>query len=244
MFYIRGIFGIAIFALLSAGESEIPVTICKRDSNDYNACSKHALEEAWPLFVKVGLPEFNFPSADPLFFKDTKVVLNSGEISIEVIFSNLSVIGISDTQFFDVRTHFLNKVFHYEMDVLVPSLFVEGIAKVNGSINIFRVADEGHLNATLNDIRTTCNLTGHVVNDTWIVEHFRINPSLGNLKIHVTTTIEENKQLNNIVLNFINEFWPSIFRVILPFLSDKLDPWATDYVNLFFSKVPFSKIFP
>ncbi|XP_011706663.1 PREDICTED: uncharacterized protein LOC105461855, partial [Wasmannia auropunctata] len=96
----------------------------------------------------------------------------------------------------------------------------------------------------LKDAKTTCNLTGHVVNDTWIVEHFRISPSFGNFKIHVTSIFEENKAFNNIVLSFVNEYWPSLYRLALPFLSDTFDQWFVDHVNIFFSKVRFSKVFP
>ncbi|XP_011691468.1 PREDICTED: uncharacterized protein LOC105452224 isoform X2 [Wasmannia auropunctata] len=226
LFYVRGIFGIAIFGLLSAGESQLPVTTCKRDLVDYDACLKDALEEAWPRFVK-GLPEFDFPPLDPLFYKNGKVVFNSGEMHAVAIFSNLSIIGLSKARFSNVRANFLDDVFHFEMDTMVPIVFTEGIIKINGSINIFRIADEGH-----------------VVNDTWIVEHFRINPSLSKFKFDFNSFNEENKELNKIVINFANEFWPVLARVMLPSISILMDPWFTDYANLFFSKVPFSKVFP
>ncbi|XP_011705555.1 PREDICTED: uncharacterized protein LOC105460754, partial [Wasmannia auropunctata] len=166
------------------------VTTCKRDLVDYNICLKHALQEAWPRFVK-GFPEFDFPSLDPLVYKTGKIEINSSEIRAVANFSNLIVIGLSQARFSNVRTYLFDNVFRFEMDGQIPSLFVEGSAKVNGTINVFKIIDEGHANLTLKDAKTTCNLTGHVVNDTWIVEHFRISPSFGNFKIHVTSIFEE-----------------------------------------------------
>ncbi|XP_011706763.1 PREDICTED: uncharacterized protein LOC105461939, partial [Wasmannia auropunctata] len=176
------------------------VTTCKRDLVDYNICLKHALQEAWPRFVK-GLPEFDFPPLDPLVYKNGKIEINSNELRIVQNFSNLIVIGLSQARFSDVRTYFFDDVFRFEMDGQVPILFIEAYIKVNGTINIFKVIDEGHANLTLKDAKTTCNLTGHVVNDTWIVEHFRISPSFGDFKIYATSIFEENKAFSKYLTN-------------------------------------------
>ena len=42
----------------------------------------------------------------------------------------------------------------------------------------------GPFNLTADDVRGTWDLTGHVVNDTWIVEHFRVLPSVKKIKIY------------------------------------------------------------
>jgi len=42
----------------------------------------------------------------------------------------------------------------------------------------------GPFNLTANDVSGTWNMTGHVVNDTWIVEHIRVLPSVRKLKLY------------------------------------------------------------
>ncbi|KYN07918.1 hypothetical protein ALC62_01100, partial [Cyphomyrmex costatus] len=221
-----------------------PVT-CKRDSNDYSACLKQALEEGWLLIIK-GLPEFDIPPLDPLVYENGKFELNSNEIRAELIFSNLIIIGLSKLHFPDVRPHRLNDVFRLEIDAIIPKLTLETDVKINGTLNtlMLKVAGEDHLNATAHDVRGTCDLTGHVINDTWIVEHFHIAPSIGTLKVYFDNLFEGNKELNNLALTFLNEYWPVFYRLMLPFISDILDPWLVGFANKFFSNVPLSNIFP
>lgn len=95
------------------------------------------------LFILIGLPEFDFPSLDPLVYEDGRVVFNSGEIRGEVIFSNVTAIGLSKARFSDVRTHFLNDVFRLEIDVQMPKLYGEGYVELDGTINLFRVTGKG-----------------------------------------------------------------------------------------------------
>jgi len=96
------------------------------------------------LFVLIGLPEFDFPSLDPLFYKYGKAVFNSSDIlHAEVVLSNVTARGLLKTHFNDVRAHFLDDVFRLEIDADVPKLFLKGFMKMNGILSTFRIADEG-----------------------------------------------------------------------------------------------------
>ncbi|XP_012533271.1 uncharacterized protein LOC105834946 [Monomorium pharaonis] len=240
LFYALSAF--TIFGLSSASEHTLPVTICKRHSPNYSACLKYSLKEAWPRFV-AGIPEFKFPSLDPLFYEYGKAVFNSGEIRAEVILSNISAFGLSKSCFSDIRTHFLNDVFRLEIDVLVPKVMLEGTVKMNGTMSIFKIARKGYFNLTADDATATWDLTGSVVNDTWIVEHFRTFPSVKKLKLYFDL-FSDNKEFNNLAVTFANEFWPPLYRVMLPIVSDEWDLWLTNIANNFFLKVSFSKLFP
>ncbi|XP_018055959.1 PREDICTED: uncharacterized protein LOC108692278 isoform X2 [Atta colombica] len=219
-FYLFNVFSIILFGLAS-GELPFPATICKRDSVDYSACLKQAFEEAFPRFVK-GLTEFDLPSLDPLVYEFGKVVFNSGDIHAEVALMNTIII---------------------EIDALVPKLILKGAVKMNGTLSIFRIANEGPFNLTANDVSGTWNMTGHVVNDTWIVEHIRVLPSVRKLKLYFDL-FQDSKEINNAVVNFANEFWPPLYRVMLPITSEAWDPWLTGIANKLFSKFSFSKVFP
>ncbi|XP_039311060.1 uncharacterized protein LOC120359001 [Solenopsis invicta] len=241
LFYIIA-FSVAILGLSSANKPTLPVTSCKRGSDDYSACLKRAFQEAWPRFV-AGMPEFDFPSLDPLYYKYGKVVYNSDLIHANVIGSNITVFGFSKTHVFDIRTHFFNDNFRLEIDVISPKLFIEGIMNMNGTLGgIFRIVREGPFNITGDDVRATWGLTGHVVNDTWIVEHFRMLPSVETVKVYFN--LFPDKGLNDLVVFFANEFWPSLYRYIIPITSNVWDPWLAGIANKFFSKVSFSEVFP
>ncbi|KYN35471.1 hypothetical protein ALC56_10028, partial [Trachymyrmex septentrionalis] len=217
-------------------------TICKQDSVDYSACLKQAFKEAFPRFVK-GLPEFDLPPVDPLFYEYGKVVFNSGDIHAEVALTNTIITGLAKIQVNDIRPHFLDDVFHLEVDALAPKLILKGVVKMNGTLGIFRIASEGPFNLTANDVDGTWDMVGHVVNDTWIIEHVRVLPSVRKLKLYFDL-FQDNKEINDIVISFANEFWPPLYRVMLPITSEAWDPWLTGMVNKLFSKVSFSKVFP
>ncbi|XP_012524689.1 uncharacterized protein LOC105830084 [Monomorium pharaonis] len=242
LFYALGAFSVVIFGLASAQKHTLPITTCRRDSANYSTCLKRSLDEAWPRFV-AGIPEFDFPSLDPLVYKYGKIIINSGEIHGEVILSNISAVGMSETRFSDIRTHFLDDVFRLEIDTFIPKLFIEGVVKMDGGLSTFRINGQGPFNLTTHDVRSTWDLIGHVVNDTWIVEHFHQLPSIEKFKAHFDL-FQDNKGFNDFVVTFVNEFWPPLYRVMLPAASNIWDPWLTNYSNYFFSKVSFSKIFP
>lgn len=93
----------------------------------------------------IGLPEFDFPPLDPLFYEYGKAVLNSSEIlRAELIMSNITAIGLSKSRIFNARTQFLSHdVFRLEIEVQIPELFLKGAAKINGSLNVFRLVNTG-----------------------------------------------------------------------------------------------------
>ncbi|KAL0099260.1 hypothetical protein PUN28_020084 [Cardiocondyla obscurior] len=235
---------VVIFGLFITGESKLPITSCKRDSDNYSACLKRYLEETWPQLIK-GYPEINFPSLDPLYYKYGIIVFNSGEINAEVILSDTTATGLSRANFYDVRTHFLDNNFRLEIDVLVPQIIIEGEVKLNGTLGgIFRIADKAHFNVTADDVKATWDLTGRVVNDTWTVEHVRVLPTIKKLKVYFDDLFHGNKQFNDLAIIFVNEFWPALYRVMLPLTSNVWDPWLTGIVNNIFLNIPFSELFP
>ncbi|XP_024873089.1 uncharacterized protein LOC112455421 [Temnothorax curvispinosus] len=244
LFYAVSVFSVVAFGFSATAEFTLPVTTCKRNSADYSACLKRALEEAWPRFIQ-GLPEYDFPSLDPVLIKHGKIFLTANELHGEVTGSNITAIGLAKTRFFDVRTHFLDDVFRLELDTQVPKVFGKGAVKMDGAVNVFRILGNGHFNVTATDIRGTWTFIGHVVNDTWIVEHFLFLPTVGSLKIYFDLLAEQSKELNDLVVSFVNEYWPPLYRIALPIMADFWDPWLVKNIaNKFFSKVSFSELFP
>lgn len=55
----------------------------------------------------------------------------------------------------------------------------------------------------MSDLKGTANITGHVINDTWVVEHFRIAPTIGAFTIDVQDVIEENKPISKYLIHLL-----------------------------------------
>ncbi|XP_011878428.1 PREDICTED: uncharacterized protein LOC105567830 [Vollenhovia emeryi] len=243
LFYLLSAFSIATFGSFATGESTLPITTCKRNSVDYSACLTHFLKETWSQFIP-GLPELNFPTLDPLNYEHGAAEFKSGEIDAKVVLSNTTATGLSKVRFYDVRTYFHDDKFRLEIDIQISNLYVKGDVKIDGTVGIFKIINDGHFNSTIGDIKGTWDITGRVVNDTGIVENVRTFPSIGKFNIYFDNLFQGNKELNNLAVIFINEFWPPLYRVMLPIVANIWDPWLADIINKIFSKVPFSKMFP
>jgi len=53
----------------------------------------------------------------------------------------------------------------------------------------------GNFNMTIDDVRATWDITGHVVNDTWIAEHFRMFPTVEKIKLYFNLS-QTSKELS------------------------------------------------
>ncbi|XP_012527831.1 uncharacterized protein LOC105831909 isoform X2 [Monomorium pharaonis] len=216
LFYVLTIFSVAIFELSSSEKFESSLTSCKRNSDDYNVCLKQAIQTDWPQIVK-GYPEFGLPSLDPLlYFRNAKIVYNNDKLHAEVNFSNFTCFGLSKSHFNNLRTHFLpNNIFRLEIDLQISKLLADTLLKINGSLSIFRIIGEG--------------------------EYYHVIPTLGAAKIYFN--LFQDKQLNDFILSFVNEYWPMLYRETWPLMSNVLDSLLTDFANKVFSKLSFSQIF-
>ncbi|XP_070156096.1 protein takeout-like [Polyergus mexicanus] len=239
--YALSIFSIVTFVLCGAEELILPVTTCKRNSTDYSTCLKAAVKEAWPRFVE-GLPEFDFPRLDPILYKDGKVIFNKNGINAEANV-NATVFGLALTRILDVRPHFLDDVFRLEIDIITPKMFIHSY--VSGQANLFgmRARGTGNLNITMHENRVTHDIIGYVKNDTWTVQHHRIIMTVERIKFHLSDFFDGSKELNDILEDFINEYWPPIYRELAPTIFEVIDPFLVNIDNRFFSKVSFSKVF-
>nr|XP_012222222.1 PREDICTED: uncharacterized protein LOC105672090 isoform X1 [Linepithema humile] len=243
MFYALCIFIVVVLGFSAAEEIPLsPITICKRNSINYSDCLRAAIQETWPQFVK-GLPEFDFPPLDPIIYKCGNAVFDRGAIHGVANVSNFIGEGMSKTRILNARSHFADEIFRLEINVQVPKLTGSGELKAEGTLAGFRISGKGFYNITAEDLQGPWIIKGHVVNDTWIVEDFYALPSLKKMKVYFDI-FDGNKEFNDFVVNFVNEYWPSLYRVLLPTAVEVWNPWLCDLANRFFSKVSFTKIFP
>ncbi|XP_067214454.1 uncharacterized protein [Linepithema humile] len=242
MFYTLCTFIIVVFGFSAAEEVPLPpITLCKRNSVNFDDCLKTAIQEAWPQFVK-GLPEFDFPPLDPFFYEYGKAVFDRGLVDGVANVSNFIGEGYAKTRFLGVRSHFADKVFRLNINVQIPKLTGSGELEAKGTIIGYRISGKGPFNVTMEGLQVEWIIKGHVTNDTWTVEDFYATPTIK--KITLYFDILDNKEFNDVVVKGINVFSSLLYPVMLPAGVKMLNPWMCDLANRFFSKVSFTKIFP
>lgn len=235
----------ALAVTLVAGDYQLPATVktCKKDSEDFSSCLRLAIQEAWPTFIQ-GLPDFDIPPLDPYHVDSHSVDYENGQLRAHMTATDVRTYGLAKTRFLSVKPEIKDDFFRLEIDIEIPKLLLDGDYKAEGSLHSFKVGGKGFFNVSMEDIRGTWDISGHIVNDKWKVEHFRVAPTVGDMKIWFSDLFHGNEDLNRAALVLANEYWPVVYRGMLPRLIDEWDPYFTEFINRFFSKISFSTVFP
>ncbi|KAL0101167.1 hypothetical protein PUN28_018786 [Cardiocondyla obscurior] len=242
-FYTFALFCATTFVLAAAQDLELPVQTCKRESDDYSSCLRLAIQEAWPNFIP-GIPKFDVPILDPFFTETERTVYETSDIRADITVTNVNTYGLAKAQFLAVRPQHSDNYFKLELDVDLPKVLIEGSYKADGALGTFQIGGEGSFNISMEDIKSTWILEGPVANDKWTLEHFHLNPEVGKMQIWFSDMFNGNEELNNAAMKFVNEYWPTLYRSMLPFLAKTWDERLTELCNRIFAKVSFAKTFP
>ncbi|XP_011690774.1 PREDICTED: circadian clock-controlled protein-like [Wasmannia auropunctata] len=242
-FYALVLFCATAFVLAAAQDLELPVQTCNHDADDYSSCLRLALQEAWPNFIQ-GIPKLDIPVLDPYFIEEQRTMYETQELKADITVTNVNVYGLAKAQFKAVRPQHSDNFFKLELDADLPKALIEGNYKAEGQVGAMQIGGHGFFNISMEDIKSTWILEGPVANDRWTLEHFQLNPEVGKMQIWFSDMFNGNEELNNAAMKFVNEYWPTLYRQMLPFLTKSWDERLTEIGNRVLSKISFSKTFP
>lgn len=168
----------------------------------------------------------------------------SGQLRGKISIADVRLYGLAKSRFLSVKPEMDGDFFRLEIDVEIPKLLIDGDYKAEGSLATFKMGGKGFFNISMENIRTVWDISGHVVNDRWVVKHFKTAPTISSMKVWFSDLFNGNEELNRAALVFINEYWPLVYRTMLPKLIEMWDTYLSEFSNRFFSKIPFSTIFP
>ncbi|EFN85090.1 hypothetical protein EAI_14886 [Harpegnathos saltator] len=194
--------------------------------------------------LELRIPELDIPVLDPFFTEKEHTKYQVDDINADITVMNVNTYGLAKMKFLAVRPTYADDFYKLEVDVEVPKVLIEGNYKAAGSMGAFQIGGEGFFNISMEDIKATFSLEGSVANDRWTIEHFNLNPEVGKMKIWFSDIFNGNEGLNKAALQFVNEYWPSLYRSMLPFVAQNWDERFTELGNNVFSKISFSKTFP
>ncbi|XP_076620817.1 circadian clock-controlled protein daywake [Colletes latitarsis] len=230
---------------LVTGDYQLPASVktCKKDSEDFSSCLRLAIQEAWPTIVQ-GLPDFDLPPLDPYFTETYDTNYENGQLRGLLSAKNVRTYGLAKARFLSVKPEIVDDFFRLEIDLDLPKIFIDGDYKAEGSLGSFKVGGEGVFNISMEDVKCTWDISGHVADDRWKVEHFILTPVIGTMKIWFSDLFNGNEEMNRAAMLFVNEYWPVVYRGMLPKMIEAWDVYLTEVVNRFFSKISFSTVFP
>uniref|UniRef100_A0A336KU45 CSON013981 protein n=1 Tax=Culicoides sonorensis TaxID=179676 RepID=A0A336KU45_CULSO len=232
-------------------EVELPkaMIICYRDvsTQERNECIKNSMKSLLPT-MKNGIPSLGVPDFDPYKIKKTVIEFNTGQISSKSVMKNALISGFSRAQVKNVRTKINDRKMYIEIDMKIPELTTQAQYKGSGGFNELRVNSTGWMKVTLNKMSGTWKFLGEIENiqgeDYMIFKKFDIdNLAIKNMQINATGLFPD-PDVNSLVLEFINQYWESLYQQVLPQMKSVWEPITLGSVNKFFAHVPFRRLMP
>lgn len=220
------------------------IPTCSADEANLNECLKDVFQQMIPK-LHHGNKELNIPPIDPFALQNTKYDYSNGVLNGRVALKDVKVYGISRSIVKDVRFTLNEDGTHMETDVSAPRLFVEGNYKADMKINDVRMNPKGYFNVTMTGVSFTQTMNGKFETRDGKrylrVVDFDMDVDIDDMKIYANGLFPD-PTLNAIVVDFINQYWREIYKVIIPETKSYWEPLALNAMNEFMLSVPFDKL--
>ncbi|XP_037033894.1 uncharacterized protein LOC119072724 [Bradysia coprophila] len=217
---------------------------CQIDSPTRDECIKEAIQDMIPNLQK-GMDYLNIPPIDPYTVNGTTFEYKRGDIAATLNVKTVTFHGMSKAQIKDVRTKIDELGMSTEIDVFMPRIYAEGLYKATGKVNSFKINAKGTFNMTFKDTAITQKMKGvfeTVDGERYLrIESYDIIPTIGDLKVQMTG-IFPDPELNKLAVEFINQYWPFLYRDIIPETRKMWEPMLLEQINAFMLRLPFSKM--
>lgn len=220
------------------------VKTCQHESSDYSSCLRLAIQESWMTFIK-GIPELGLPVLDPMVVDMMENEYVAGDVQGRFVLRDVKTYGLAKANFLAVRPYRSDNVMNLEIDLEIPKIFIDGDYKAEGQVAHYKIGGKGYFNISMEGISVTWGLEGRITDDRWFIQHFHVYPEVQQMKVYFDDLFNGNEEMNKAAINFVNEYWPVLYKGMLPTVEKHWDYHLSDFVNrLIFSQISASKVFP
>jgi len=220
---------------------EIPFNSCQIDTTSRDECIKSSIQNILPKLQDGTIIQ----SIDPYTINERTFEYKRGELYTKLNLKTGNVHGISKTEIKDVRTKIDDNGLYAEIDVFVPRILAEGLYKSNGKFNSFKINAKGSYDITIIDTAATLKIKGVFVTKNGQqylrIVNFDITPVIGDFKVNITG-ISPDPEINRLHLDFINHYWPLLYRDAVPQTKEVWEPHVISRINAVLLRVPFKTI--
>ncbi|XP_063701013.1 uncharacterized protein LOC134831264 [Culicoides brevitarsis] len=232
-------------------EVELPpsMIICRRDapSQERNECIKNSIKSLLPL-LRDGYEPLGITHFDPYKVKKTIIEFNTGTIFSKSVMKDALISGFSRSQVKNVRTKVNDRKMYIELDAKVPQIATEAMYKGSGGFNELRITSSGWMKVVMTKVTGTWKFLGEIETidneDYMIFKKFDLdNLQMKGMSINATGLFPD-PDVNAFVLEFVNQYWETLYKQILPQVKSAWEPITLGYVNKIFGRIPFRRLFP
>jgi len=222
---------------------------CYRNTPEFNTCVKRALQGIIPKLAKVGIPELELESLDPLRVSELEMSYDANTIAGKVTLRDTVTRGISKLKIMDVRSVANDPTrFLMEIDFYIPKLRTGGLYSMQGHVGDIPIAGDDKYNISLDGVSGTWKLLGSPVEEDGQVfmriDKFEVVPEVQGLKVHANNLFKGNPELSAVTIAFVNRFWRVLYEEMLPYSVDAFDKVGRQLLNKVFHQIPYDQLFP
>ncbi|KAF5281779.1 hypothetical protein FQR65_LT14526 [Abscondita terminalis] len=221
--------------------------ICKLSDPDLAQCLKTAIQDALPL-VKDGLPEFNFPSIEPIEIEALTIEQGANAVHMVQNYKNVKLHGISKAKLNTVDLQ------HNENEVVLTlhahfdELRLESDYDLNGRFMVMPVSGKGKSVTILRDVSATSVIkTKHRKKKGVLysnIEEFLVTIKPKKVETHFDNLFDGDKAMGDEVNRVMNENWEAVFEDVKDSYETALGIIFKNIVANIYNKVPFNEMFP
>lgn len=227
-------------------EAELPsfMRICNRNDPELGQCIKDSIQRLLPELTN-GIPSIDFPAIDPFAQESNYFEYKNQQMYGSLHIKNAKTYGLSRAQIRDVRASADDGSFRMEVDVYFPKVVTEGKYKGEGRFNAIKLVSKGYFNVTTSDVSATWKMSGRTTQrqgeDYLMIEKFDMTPEVGDMQVYATGLFPD-PGLNQVALDFVNQYWPSLYKEMLPETRRSWEPMMLDIINKMFNRVPYRRL--
>nr|XP_029730033.1 LOW QUALITY PROTEIN: putative beta-carotene-binding protein [Aedes albopictus] len=220
--------------------------ICNRNDPELGQCIKDSIQRLLPELVN-GIPSIGFPAIDPFTQDSNYFEYKNQQMHGSLHLKNAKTYGMSRAQIRDVRAAAVDDTFNMEVDVYFPKVITEGKYKEKDVSHAIKLVSKGYFNVTTTDVSTTWKISGRTTQrqgeEYLLIDKFDMTPEVGDMKVYATGLFPD-PGLNQVALDFVNQYWPSLYKEMLPETRHSWEPMMLDIINKMFNRVPYRRLLP
>ncbi|ALC38395.1 CG5867 [Drosophila busckii] len=222
--------------------ADIPT--CQQDDKNINECIRQGFQQLTPR-LKHGISELNIPAMDPFQLGKSSYNYNSGMLQGRIAMRDVLVYGLSEGIVDKVDFRMRNKRVRLEMLSHVPQLWAEGAYKADIKLNDMKLTPKGSFNLTLTNVSMKTRALGELYeregHSYLRLSKLESEPKVGDMRLYASGLVPD-PALNDVILNFINQYWQQLYQAMLPETVAIWEPLMLKVANDFFAALPFDLI--
>ncbi|SPP85743.1 uncharacterized protein LOC117587993 [Drosophila guanche] len=191
---------------------------CATDEDQLADCIKEILNTLMPR-LKDGNPKLRIPPYEPLHLNRTSFQYSSGTVNGRITARNAKIYGIAANTAKEVKIELNGDKVKLNLITFMPKMNIVGSYKADLQVNQLHLKPKGEFNVTLKDVEVAIQTEGELYKKDGHrflrLSNIDTSPKIGDLKIKANG-IFADPELDELALNFANQYWRDIYGIMLP----------------------------